>query len=108
MGTEYNAIALWRERSKNNYLLGQKGVIVSWTELFVAPVPFEHEVPYVLAIIALDNGKRMLCPLVDVQEDQLTVGSRVQLVTRVMHVPDSNTVITYGDKAIIMNDQEPI
>lgn len=54
-----------------------------------------------------EKQKPILCALADVHEDQLVVETRVQLVTRVMHAPDTNTVITYGCKAIILKKKNP-
>lgn len=51
--------------------------------------------------------KTYFVALADVHEEQLVVETRVQLVTRVMHAPDTNTVITYGCKAIILKKKNP-
>ena len=81
-------------------------MIVSWTQLFVAPEPYEHDVPYVLAVVALDTSKRILCAMADVREDLLVVGARVQLVMRVIHAPGTNTIIAYGYKAIMVDNND--
>ena len=95
-------IGAWRARLANKVLDNQKGVIISWTKILVAPEPFDYQVPYFLAVIALDNGQSIMCPIADVHEDEIDFGVRVQFVTRILHCPDSNSIITYGTKTVII------
>jgi uncharacterized OB-fold protein len=94
-------IAQWRIRQQAQILDNQTGTIVSWTKVCVAPEPFDVQVPYFLALIAVDDHKRMLCPVVDCNEAEITVGVCVQFVTRIIHSPTANSIITYGIKAVI-------
>ena len=99
-----NMIAQWRARqSQSSYLDDQTGTIVSWTNVYVAPEPFEGQVPYILAIIALADGRQIICPIADAEEDELTIGARVHFVTRIINCPKSNSIITYGTKAVVIS-----
>ena len=95
-------IAQWRLRQTGSCLDNKTGTILSWTKVCVAPEPFDTQVPYYLAVIALDNGTLICCPIVDADERELMIGGRVQFVTRIIHCPTSNDIITYGIKAIII------
>ena len=54
------------------------GVIYSWTEVFRAPSKvFAEEVPYVIAIIALDEGPHLMSRIVAPDKAKLAVGARV-------------------------------
>ena len=104
MNTNPSMIAHWRARQSAAVLDNQVGTVLSWTKVYVAPDPFESQVPYCLAIIALDGGQHILCPIVDVEEDELSIGARVQFVTRIIKCPDDNAVIFYGTKAVIIKN----
>lgn len=57
-----------------------KGSVYSYTIVF-RPVneAFANEVPYIIALIQLDEGIRMLSNLIQCQPGEATVGMRVQV-----------------------------
>lgn len=101
MNVNQNMIVHWRARQSPPILDNQTGIILSWTKVCVAPEPFDAQVPYFLALIAVDNGQRILCPVVGVDEAEIDIGACVQFVTRIIHSPSDNSIIIYGTKAII-------
>lgn len=59
------------------------GSIYSYTTSRLAPGPdFEGEVPYVVALIELDEGIRMMSNVVDVEPEGVRCGDRVEVVFR--------------------------
>lgn len=56
------------------------GEVYSFTVVHRAPSKgFEALVPYVVAVVALDEGPHMMTRLVDVQSDTVRIGLRVQV-----------------------------
>jgi uncharacterized OB-fold protein len=63
----------WREVSGN-------GTVYSWTVTRTAWPGHEHRVPYVCALIDLDEGVRILANLTNVDHDAITIGQPVRVV----------------------------
>ncbi len=76
----------------------RKGKIVSWTQCFVGPTGFEHETPYFVAIIELENKVRLLAQLVDSDEKKVKTGACVEKVFRKINDADKSGPIAYGYK----------
>lgn len=56
------------------------GRIYSYTVCRIAPSPaFEARLPYVVALIDLDEGVRMLANLLDVELEHVAIGARVSV-----------------------------
>ncbi len=74
------------------------GKIISWTEVFVGPAGFENETPYMLAVIELDNGARLLSQVVDSPKEKVKTGARVEKCFRKIADADAEGAIAYGYK----------
>lgn len=74
-----------------------KGEVISFTTVTEAPAGFEEQAPYVLALIALDEGATITAQLTDL-DDAPTIGMRVEMVTRKLRGDGPNGVIQYGYK----------
>jgi uncharacterized OB-fold protein len=55
------------------------GLVHSFTVVHRAPADFREEVPYVVALIDLDEGVRMMTRLVDVEPAAVVVGMPVEV-----------------------------
>jgi hypothetical protein len=75
-----------------------KGKIYSFTEVTAPPEGFEDQVPYVLAIIELDEGAKLTAQIVDVHKKDVKIGSRVEQVFRMIQKDDPEGLIHYGFK----------
>lgn len=75
-----------------------KGKVYSYTEIQVPPEGFETQVPYVLALIELEEGSRVLGQIVDSRIDEVRIGSEVENVFRVIQRDDPEGLIHYGFK----------
>jgi uncharacterized OB-fold protein len=75
-----------------------KGVVFSFTEVTAPPEGFEDQVPYILAVIELDEGARLTAQIVDASKDDVKLGSRVEQVFRVIQRNDPEGLIHYGFK----------
>jgi uncharacterized protein len=58
------------------------GVVHSFTVVHRAPPDYRDDVPYVVALVALDEGVRMMTRLVDVEPAAVTVGMPVEVAIR--------------------------
>jgi uncharacterized OB-fold protein len=58
------------------------GVVHSFTVVHRAPPDYRDEVPYVVALVDLDEGVRMMSRLVDVEPGAVAVGMPVEVVMR--------------------------
>ena len=57
------------------------GKLITYTTAHFAPVGFEDEVPYTLALAELDEGPRVFTRLSkDISEDEIKIGMKVKLV----------------------------
>lgn len=62
----------WREVSG-------KGTLYSFTETHVAPPGFEDLAPYMIGVIELDEGVRMMTPLENLTVDEAELGMRMRV-----------------------------
>ena len=62
----------WREVSG-------KGSLYSFTDIHVAPPGFEDLAPYMIGVIELDEGVRMMTPLQGITMDDATLGMRMRV-----------------------------
>jgi uncharacterized OB-fold protein len=74
------------------------GKVYSFTEVNSPPEGFEDQVPYILAIIELDEGARITGQIVDANKGTVQIGSKVEQVFRVIQRDDPEGLIHYGFK----------
>lgn len=74
------------------------GKLVSFTFLSDVNTKFFGKLPYVLGLIELDEGARLVANLTDVSLDDLKIGRRVISVFRKCFVEGAHSVINYGFK----------
>ncbi|MHC1567799.1 MAG: Zn-ribbon domain-containing OB-fold protein [Candidatus Syntropharchaeia archaeon] len=79
--------------------LSRRGKIYSFIVVKVAPMGFENEVPYAIAVVELDDGVRVIARLTDVtpNPEVIKVGMRVRAVFRKLR-EIKNGEIEYGFK----------
>jgi uncharacterized OB-fold protein len=75
-----------------------KGKVFSYTEVTAPPEGFEDQVPYVLAIVELDEGARLTAQIVDAQKEDVKIGSQVEQVFRIIQSNDPEGLVHYGFK----------
>lgn len=73
------------------------GTIESFTVIRAAPEGFENMVPYVVAIIALEEGPKVSGLVIDPPES-VDVGQRVQATFRKIYEDGKDGIINYGMK----------
>ena len=75
-----------------------KGKIYSFTEVTAGPAGFELEVPYLLAIVELDEGPRLTAQVVGVGEKDVKIGDRLEMIFRKIMEDSPEGLIHYGYK----------
>lgn len=98
-------VNIWRKHKELHKFLGQQGTLLLWTKIFAAPTGFEHQTPYLVGLVDFDNQKRQLLEIVDVPEEELVVGQKVEVVIRRSGKPSADGVIEYGVKAKIVTSR---
>ena len=78
--------------------LGERGAIVSWTIIRNPPRDYEKYAPYVVALIELDDGVRLLSQVVDIEPDEMKTGMRVEATFRRVKEDGTSGIIEYGYK----------
>lgn len=79
--------------------LSVRGSVYSYTIITDAPMGFEEQAPYAVALIRLDDGTMMTAQVTDMDLDEIpAIGMRVELVTRRISSDGPDGVITYGYK----------
>jgi len=75
-----------------------KGKVFSYTEVSSPPEGFEDQVPYLLAVIELEEGARLTGQIVEAHIKDVKIGSKVERVFRVIQSDDPEGLIHYGFK----------
>ena len=91
-------VKIWRNQKKIQKILGSVGEIISFTQVFVPPLGFEAQAPFIVVIVKLKNGNKYTAQLVDWEEKQLITGQKVKAVLRKTRDPGEEGVIPYGIK----------
>jgi len=76
----------------------QKAKLVTWSIVRSAPAGFENFVPYVVAILELENGEKLTSQIVDVDVESLGKGDILYPTFRKIFEDGNAGVIQYGLK----------
>lgn len=80
--------------------MAETGRVLTYTVIRVAPPAFAQEVPYVVAVLEMDDGARMLTQVADVAPEDMKTGMRIRLEFRKIRQHGRTGVIAYGHKAV--------
>jgi len=78
--------------------LARTGRVFSYTVIRSPPSEFTLYKPYIVALIELDDGARILSQLTDVEPEDVKIGMRVKAVFRRYKEQSESGVIEYGIK----------
>lgn len=93
-----SAVTIWRKQKKDKLALGKKGTILTWTTINVAPPKFAALTPYSVVLVELENKEKVYGQLVDFEEKDLQIGTKVvSILRRAGHV-DKEDIIEYSVK----------
>jgi len=78
--------------------LNGKGKIITYTIIHTAPENFEKQIPYIIAIIELEEGPRITSQIVDCDIDKVKIGMKVEQTFRKINEDGYTGAIYYGYK----------
>lgn len=78
--------------------LPRRGKIISYSVIWNAPRGYEYYTPYIVALIELEDGTRLMSQLTDVEPSQVTEGMEVEMVLRKVRVSGESGIIAYAYK----------
>lgn len=78
--------------------LSGHGEIYSFTTMYNMPRGYEDQGPYTVALIRLDDGPMVTAQLTDVDAADISIGLRVEMVTRKLREDGDEGQIIYGFK----------
>jgi len=94
----YSPVKLWRNQSHTKALLGQIGIVRSWTIIRVPPEGYSNQAPYPVVVVELTDKTQIIAQMVDWEEKDCHIGQRVKTILRRISEPTSEGVIPYGVK----------
>ena len=59
-----------------------RGEVYSYSTMYNVPVGYEEQKPYTVALVKLEEGPLVTAQLTDVDAVDVTIGMRVEMVTR--------------------------
>ncbi len=78
--------------------LSGKGTIYSYTIIHAPATGFERFVPYIFAIVELEEGPKVSGQVIDVGPEKVHIGMKVEAVFRKIQSDDPEGLIHYGFK----------
>jgi uncharacterized OB-fold protein len=82
------------------YTLPSDGTIFTYTTIEVPPSQFKDAAPYVVAIVELADGTKIMCQMTDCDPAKLEIGQKVKLEFRRVQTHGEHGVLSYGYKAV--------
>lgn len=89
-------VQLHTELANQTYEFSGIGEVYSYTVVQDAPKGYTGQAPYILALVKLDDGPIVTAQLTDI--DDVSIGDRVEMVTRKLTSEGERGVIVYGYK----------
>ena len=74
------------------------GEVFSYTTIYDPPAGFEHNAPYTVALVKLEEGPVVTAQLTDVDKNDVHIGMPVEMVTRKLRSDGPEGMIVYGYK----------
>ncbi|MEM3096680.1 MAG: Zn-ribbon domain-containing OB-fold protein [Nitrososphaerota archaeon] len=96
----FTRLACRRCRSRNLVpdRLPERGKLLDFTVIHQAPPLYENGLPYVVGLVEMLDGSRLLAQITDCDVDELTLGMEVELTFRRLRTDGEANIISYGYK----------
>jgi hypothetical protein len=78
--------------------LSERGKVVTFTVIHTPPVGYEKYAPYVVGVVELENGVRVLSQIVDCKPEDIAIGTDVEATFRRVTEDGESGLILYGIK----------
>jgi len=87
-----------KSREFETIKLQDRGKIVTFTVIRVAPHEFANQTPYVVAIVEFSDGVQLTTQIVDCDLNEVEIGKPVQFVFRKIQEEGKTGILCYGYK----------
>lgn len=87
-----------RSKQVRPYQFKREGKVYSYTVVYDAPAGYEQSIPYIAALVQLDEGPLITAQLADVDINDVCIGMPVEMVTRRLRQYGEDGLIVYGYK----------
>ena len=85
-----------KSRNMQPYRFKGRGYVYSYSTVYQAPDAFNKQVPYMVALIDLEEGPRITARLTDILDSDIKIGMPVEMVIRKIYEDGDNGPIQYG------------
>ena len=82
------------------HTMADTGRVLTYSVVHVAPPAFAAYVPYVVAVLEMDDGTRCTAQVVDIAPEEMKTGLRIRLEFRKIRQHGRSGIISYGHKAV--------
>jgi len=85
------------------YRFSGRGEVYSYATMYKAPTGFEQDIPYVIALVRLEEGPLITTQITDVEPGDVQIGMPVEMVVRQwrQHGPDGPIVYGYKFRPVL-------
>lgn len=80
------------------HTMSGRGEVFSYSKMYNAPEGFEGQRPYTVALVKLEEGPLVTAQLTDIDDDNVEIGMKVEMVTRKLSEEGDDGEILYGYK----------
>jgi len=84
--------------AKTPFQFSGRGEVYSYSSVYHPPEGFDEFVPYMVALVKLEEGPMVAAQLTDVEREKVEIGMPVEMVTRRLREDGSKGMIVYGYK----------
>jgi hypothetical protein len=88
------------------YRFDGKGEVYSHATMYKAPIGFEQDIPYVVALVRLEEGPLVTAQITDIEPSEVSIGMPVEVVVRQWRQHGKDGPIVYGYKFRPLLDAE--
>lgn len=87
------------QEARELYTFSGRGQVYSYTTVYDAPAGYEHNAPYMVALVKLEEGPIVTAQLTDLGGQAVEIGAPVEMVTRrIRSDGDERGMLVYGYK----------
>lgn len=87
-----------RTPAQEPFVFSGRGEVYSYSTVYHPPRGYEEFIPYVVALVRLEEGPLVAAQLTDVRPEEVSIGMPVEMVTRKMYTEGDDGPIVYGYK----------
>lgn len=88
--------------------LPKRGRVISWTVEYTVPEGYREYAPLIIGLIELENGVKIVAPIIDVEESGVYEGMEVEAVLRKVFEDGDEGIIVYGIKFSPYIEDRPV